>query len=304
MPYNFDGPNDLYGTFNEEKSVYIGDPYQQHKYELSRHKGKTFNVPFQPKGKGPDAMIDKTTKLTIAGDTYIDPYSLQKDLSKRSSIHAKAFVPVGGTKKMAGSGSLYGIFGPPRELLDTDASLGAKSGRPASSPVAGKRNIYVAPQKKGSFGFPWQDRSIGGTRFEFIPDEYQRGRILEREMKREARAKIAKPFVSMGRTGKGIVPLSPTMPAEPPPPRPPKDNSIKKAWKAPNPPQKGVGYGTISKIEYVPVGPNDAKYDKDAPKPKAFKPVGGIHNRLSMRAVNPYQYAARPPPDNDLSLLG
>jgi hypothetical protein len=29
MPYNFDGPNDLYGVFNEEKSIYIGDPYDK-----------------------------------------------------------------------------------------------------------------------------------------------------------------------------------------------------------------------------------------------------------------------------------
>jgi hypothetical protein len=68
--------------------------------ELSRHKGKGFGVPFQPKGTGPDAMIDKTTKLTIAGDTYVEPYSLQKGLEKgKGSIHAKAFIPVGGTKK-------------------------------------------------------------------------------------------------------------------------------------------------------------------------------------------------------------
>jgi hypothetical protein len=95
------------------------------------------------------------------------------------------------------------------------------------------------------------------------------------------------------------------MPSAPPAPKEPKDTKVAKAWKAPNPPQKGVGYGTISKIPYVPIGPNDAKYvDKNAPRPKAFKPVGGIHNRLSMWTVNPYQYAARPAPDNDLSLLG
>lgn len=44
-------------------------------------------------------MIDKTTKLTVTGDHYVDPYSLQKDLSKRSSIHSKAWSPSGGTKK-------------------------------------------------------------------------------------------------------------------------------------------------------------------------------------------------------------
>lgn len=40
------------------------------------------------------------------------------------------------------------------------------------------------------------------------------------------------------------------------------------------------------------------------PGTKPFKSVGGTHNRLSMWAPNPYQFAARPPPDNDMSLLG
>jgi hypothetical protein len=35
-----------------------------------------------------------------------------------------------------------------------------------------------------------------------------------------------------------------------------------------------------------------------------FKPCGGIKERLSMRAINPYQYAARPPPNLDFTLLG
>lgn len=35
MPYEFDGPNDLYGVFNEEKSVYIGDPFTRDAYRES-----------------------------------------------------------------------------------------------------------------------------------------------------------------------------------------------------------------------------------------------------------------------------
>lgn len=36
---------------------------------------------------------------------------------------------------------------------------------------------------------------------------------------------------------------------------------------------------------------------------KPFKPCAGIKERLSMRAVNPYQYDARPPPDLDFTLF-
>ncbi len=57
---------------------------------------------------------------------------------------------------------------------DTDASLGARSGRPRLNDADRKRNIYCNPAKKGTYGFPLQDRSIGQTRFDFIPDEYCR----------------------------------------------------------------------------------------------------------------------------------
>lgn len=41
-----------------------------HAGRMSRHKGKQFGVPFQHDD-------DKDLKLTVPGDTYRDPYSLQ-----------------------------------------------------------------------------------------------------------------------------------------------------------------------------------------------------------------------------------
>ena len=40
-----------------------------------------------------------------------------------------------------------------------------------------------------------------------MPDEYAPGRRLDRELKANARTMISKPFLAMGRTGKGIVPI-------------------------------------------------------------------------------------------------
>lgn len=40
-----------------------------------------------------------------------------------------------------------------------------------------------------------------------MPDEYAPGRRLDRELKAKARTMISKPFLAMGRTGKGIVPI-------------------------------------------------------------------------------------------------
>ncbi len=73
----------------------------------------------------------------------------------------------------------------------------------------------------------------------------------------QAKAKINKPFVSTGRTGRGIVPMPYTATSGPdakdgsrsqsaPP------DSSRKAWKQSSPPQKGRGYGCISKLVYVP----------------------------------------------------
>ncbi len=58
----------------------------------------------------------------------------------------------------AGAGSLYGVFGPATELLDTDASVAA-AGPAKKTDVEKKRAIYVTPPKKGTFGFPVQVRA-------------------------------------------------------------------------------------------------------------------------------------------------
>lgn len=78
----------------------------------------------------------------------------------------------------------------------------------------------------------------------------------------------------------------------------------RKPWRACSPPQKGPGYGTISKIEYIPQCTRGSSAPARDANAKAFKPASAGHKRLSMWAPNPYQYAARPAPDNDLSLLG
>jgi hypothetical protein len=72
---------------------------------------------------------------------------------------------------------VYGLLGPASALLDTDASVSGGVGQRKLSggpDASKKRNIYVSPPKKGTFGFPYQDRTIGGTRMDFVPDEFER----------------------------------------------------------------------------------------------------------------------------------
>jgi len=302
---------ELFGVFREEKSINAGDPFIKPPPKVApRHAGKQFGVPYQPKGSGPDAMIDKTTKLTIPGDMYTDQFDIQRALEKRDGkpISSKPFVPAHPAPKSAGSGDLYGIFGRPKELLDTDPSTAAKGLGTQKSEADKRKKIYASPAKFGTFGYPVQDRTIGGTRFDYIPDEYAPGRNLDRKLKAEARAKFTKPFVSTGRTGKGITPIPyNTVPG-------PEKRSIdfrsssadasRKPWRQTNPPAKGPGYGTINKLVYIPDPVKEPQYTpRDAPKPKGFKPAGSSHTRLSMWSVNPYAYEARPPANNDLALL-
>mmetsp|Transcript_4427 Transcript_4427/g.7340 ORF Transcript_4427/g.7340 Transcript_4427/m.7340 type:complete len:306 (-) Transcript_4427:957-1874(-) len=305
MPQEPTGPNDLFGVFSEPSALFTGEPFSKNGYELSRHKGKNFVAPITPSGKNSDALIDKTTKLTSRGDVYLDPYLVNKALSTPSAtIHPKAFVPVGGTKNPSGAGSMYGVFGAAAELLDTDASQ-AKGGKPTSA-ADKKRNIYCSPARRGTYGFPIQDRTIGGTHYDFIPDEYCRGRILEKDMKKEARAKFGKAFVSTGRTGQGIVPILPAPTHGPDRRLDSRSGSApiagRKPWKASNPPPTGPS-GVLAPIKYIACPSVETKA-KSGSATKAFKPVGGGHSRLSMWAPNPFAYKARDPPDNSLSLLG
>ncbi|KAF5838296.1 hypothetical protein DUNSADRAFT_3092 [Dunaliella salina] len=269
---------------------------------MSRHKGKQFGVPFQPKGKGPDAMIDKNLRLTVPGDKYIEPYNLQKDLGASKSIHGRAFVPPTGSKSLGGSGTIYGLFGNPKDMFNTTPLMSQQ--KPPTPPVQGKRNIYVSPPKRGTYGFPIQDRSIGGTRFDFVPDEYCRGRLLDKELKKEARARIPKPFISTGRSNKGFEPMSSYMGPSAPQSQSQRAQTTpsvhhSRAFKAPNPPQKGQGYGTLGKFEYIP---NPSLPPKESKQPTGvFKPAGGHHKRLSMWSPSPYEYAPRPPPNNDIA---
>ncbi len=50
------------------------------------------------------------------------------------------------------------------------------------------------------------------TQLDYIPDTYAYGRELEKEMKKEAKAKMGKAFISQGRSGQGIVPIPPASP--------------------------------------------------------------------------------------------
>eukprot|EP00798_Chlamydomonas_sp_ICE-L_P023158 gene23158-30365_t len=301
---------ELFGVFKEEETLAAGDPYFDIKDTPERFKGKQFGNLGNTGSTGQGALIDKTMKLTVGGDTFTDGYKIQRFMEKRGTgepVSTKPFAPSNPASKTTGPGSLFGTFGPQNTLVDNDASASLRRG-PPPNPADKKKNLYVNPAKKGSYGFPVSDRSIGATKFGYVPDTYAYGRTLEKKMKAEARAKITKPFVGMGRVGRGITPapyMNSAGPVYKPCPdiRPGRAKEDKPTiqWKPSNPQAKGHGdFGCINRLEYVPQLSGNEK--KKAPE-KVFKPVGGLHTRLSMWAPNPHTCDARPPPDNDFTLL-
>ncbi|GAX83263.1 hypothetical protein CEUSTIGMA_g10689.t1 [Chlamydomonas eustigma] len=261
---------ELFAVFREETSIGVGDPYKDLNPVPERYKGKQFEAPYQPKGKGSDAMIDKNMKLTTPGDVYHDQLQVERIIQKKlgmKSIVDKPFMPSNVTPKLCGSGSMYGYITPP--ILDTDPGGGAALlERQAWRDAGGKRKIYAVPAKKGSYGYPLQDRTLGQTKFEYVADTYDYGRVLDRRLKAESRARFIKPFVATGVTGRGITPISSSQPPANGPasldspsgkrggsaPSSQQGNPMmhSRSWKPSNPAAKGRGFGTISSIPYIP----------------------------------------------------
>jgi hypothetical protein len=58
------------------------------------------------------------------------------------------------------------------------------------SQALGLKNLYVQPSKKGTYGYPVHCRTIGGTQSTHMPDAYDPGHGISRQMRQSARAKI------------------------------------------------------------------------------------------------------------------
>lgn len=118
------------------------------------------------------------------------------------------------------------------------------------------KNLYTNPGRGGGMGYSHKERTIGGNPPEYMPDTYQHGRQLGKELRRQARARIPKPFNSAPNRGSGLFNANPYNS----PPGPDKI-AIKKATFVPkkafvpsNPSRKGAAYEALSKVgrDYIP----------------------------------------------------
>lgn len=123
------------------------------------------------------------------------------------------------------------------------------------SSVAGKKMIYTQPQREGGSGYSYAERTIGQNPPPYMPDEYQRGKLLGRDLRKKSRAAFGKAFNSAPNSGGGYFNANPW--AEPPGPIyvKKKDKPLPvKAWKPSHPPSTVRAYQCLSKIgrDYVP----------------------------------------------------
>ena len=127
---------------------------------------------------------------------------------------------------------------------------------PGPAPKKPGKNLYATPGKRGGMGFSHKDRTIGQNPPSYMPDTYQHGRELGKELRRKARARIVKPFNSNPNKGNGMFNSNPFKQAPGPDSLEDKSKKVvlKKHFIPSNPPKKGAAYATISKTgrEYVP----------------------------------------------------
>ncbi|GIL77365.1 hypothetical protein Vretimale_2797 [Volvox reticuliferus] len=306
---------ELFGVFQEEKGLAVsGEPYDKPVDVHTRHHGKQFEVPncSAISGKGPDAWFDKNLKLATPADHYSEPLDLPTIVAARAGpaagaipesngrpLHDRAFRPSNPSQRSGkASGSLYGTFGPLSLFFAAPESGGHdQPRRPITAPVDQEAlgNIYTNNPKRGGPGYPDQYRLLSGGSYTYVPDEYQRGRTLEKALKHEARARIPTPFWG-GTRANGVFTSDSELYATPPPKSPTRSRSAsdgRPAWRPNNPGPKGRYCGLLSSPSYIPCpAPPDKPQPqlRNWPSPsRPFVPSTAGHKRLSMWSVNPYE---------------
>lgn len=138
-------------------------------------------------------------------------------------------------------------------------------------------------------GYSHKERTIGGNPPEYMPDTYQHGRQLGKELRRQARSRIPKPFNSAPNCGSGLFNPNPFNNLPGPDKSAAKKTKFvpKKAFVPSNPSKKGAAYAAISKVgrDYVPepiraaevcmLGPADVNLHQHADTRVSFRRLAG-----------------------------
>ncbi|WIA28521.1 hypothetical protein OEZ86_011064 [Tetradesmus obliquus] len=323
--------SDLFGTFSEPGSLSTGDPYKKQQDKTGRFGGKQFSTAPPKSGKAPDAYIDKQVRSLALGDRYQDAWILEKRLSRipGKPVSEKPFYRTVGSNSSitCGPGSNDGVLS--KEMpYDTDGSAAALRSNPPRRPADKLRNIYTSAPKKGGYGMPWRDMSLGEPP-KYYMDVYDGGRERVKDLRATGKPVSGRPFVSSASPTRPFTPDTKLYSCLSPPPgrsssssgaagssssngrvrasSAPRERQRPQSgpWRPSSPPKQGAAFCVISHVgrNYVPDPVKEAKYHaKEHAAVKPFRPVSGSKARLSMWSPNPYTTDPRPAPDIDFTI--
>jgi len=190
-------------VFSIPSFVGLGDPYVKRRVKDQRKGGKSFVTGAPKFGKNPDALFEKDFKSVHEGDPFIE--STVADRRYQNAKYAKFLTP-GGFKysnppqTSEGLGGYYGTIQKSPTRHETDYVVPRK-GDPAPKPTAKPRQIYTAPARKGTFGFP--GLTIGKEGTDYIASFYDQATENARKERKAGEKLIKGPgFKTGGRKGR------------------------------------------------------------------------------------------------------
>jgi hypothetical protein len=155
--------------------VTIGDEYDKKDPVPDRFKGKNMLTSAAPKrGFTLDSCFTKKVLSLSENDRYVDPgyYEKRRRIeSEKKKVAPNGFRYSSPSHKSCGAGDYFGTFMEkskpehvPVDRLDADAS--------PKKVAAEKRNILVAPAKRGTYGFPGLSIGPKDKQIKYISDPY------------------------------------------------------------------------------------------------------------------------------------
>mmetsp|Transcript_39769 Transcript_39769/g.66724 ORF Transcript_39769/g.66724 Transcript_39769/m.66724 type:complete len:297 (-) Transcript_39769:52-942(-) len=275
------------GCFSSPGSIHAGDDYgAKDRYRMARYEGKQMASPFPTSGRNPDAYIDKEFKRLSENDVYLDPSQVARNLLKREgkNVSEKAFLPSSPAPRYA--------------ILPHSAGPSHTESMRSSGPAP--KNFLTSRPMAGGFG---RTGHFIGKSNEYMPDEFLRGRIVEKEEKAKAREKINKPFMALKMGSKtGLFHTNVYVQEPGPAYRETKKKELAnpKPFRQPGPAKSGA-INTFSSNEYME-DPLEEKIAREkaqklaaAPKYGGFKAIDCLHSNYT-RAINPYKEPERKKP--------
>lgn len=180
----------------------VGDPYVKKKVIDQRSHALSFVTSPAKWGTMPDALFDKQTKSIHEGDKYVEPGVAErryKNEKLKKNLTTNGFKVASPSPKAVGLGSYFGTIQREPWRHETDFVVPRKGEAPPK-PVNKPRQIYTAPAKRGSFGFP--NTTLSNIGNDYVASFYDQARENAKK-ERELHQKLLKgaPFKTGGRKG-------------------------------------------------------------------------------------------------------